>query len=79
MTATSASRRNKSMLRKWLHKWFGANRGTHWSVAGAVAVLIFASYLIYNNRDSGPTAATAVVAAGPAAAPMTPRPLTSKK
>jgi hypothetical protein len=79
MTATSAFRHDKKILRKWLHKWFGANRGTHWSVAGAVAVLIFASYLIYNNRDSGPTTATTIAAAGPAAAPMAFRPLTSKK
>jgi hypothetical protein len=79
MTATSAFRHDKKKLRKCLHKWFGANRGTHWSVAGAVAVLIFASYLIYNNRDGGPATATTIAAAGQVAAPTTPRPLTSKK
>jgi len=75
MTATSAFRRNKKMLRKW----FGANRGTHWSIAGAVAVIIFASYLIYGSRDSNPAAANTISAAEQAPAPMTPGPHTLKK
>jgi len=79
MTATSAFRRDKKMLRKWFHKWFGANRGTHWSIAGAVAVIIFASYLIYGSRDSNPAAATTISAAEQAPAPTTPGPHTLKK
>jgi hypothetical protein len=54
MTTASAFQNDKKMLRKWLRRWFGTNRGTHWSVAGVVGALIFASYLIYNNHDSGP-------------------------
>jgi hypothetical protein len=79
MSATSAFRHDKKILRKWFRKWFGANRGTHWSVAGAVAVLIFASYLIYNDHDNGPTTAATIAVAVPAVVPTAPGPLTSKK
>jgi hypothetical protein len=40
-------RHNKNML----NKWFGTNRGTHWTVAGSIAVIIIGSYLIYNGRE----------------------------
>ena len=42
------------MLRSWLQKWFGANRGTHWKIASSVVVIIFGSYLIYNSRSTNP-------------------------
>jgi len=67
------------MVRKWLRKWFGANRGTHWSIAGSVAVIIFGSYLIYNSRHSKPTSAANIAAAERTPVPMTPGPLTLKK
>lgn len=51
MIAPSVLQRDKNKL----HKWFGTNRGTHWPVAGAVAVIIFGSYLIYNSRDGSHT------------------------
>jgi len=63
MSARSAIRHDKSTFYKWLHKWFGANRGTHWSIAGSLAVIIFGSYLIYNNHDSNRTTATTIPAA----------------
>jgi hypothetical protein len=44
----------RSKLRKWLHKWFVTNRGTHWTIAGSVAVIIFGSYLVHNSRKSNP-------------------------
>jgi hypothetical protein len=47
-----------------MHKWFGPNRGTHWTIAGSVAVILLGSYAIYtSNRDSAP--ATAVIIAAP--------------
>ena len=55
------------------HGWFGTNGGTHWTVAGSVAVIVFGSYLIYNNRDHNPTGLTAVpIAAEQAQAPIAP-------
>jgi hypothetical protein len=77
MSARSAIRHDRSKLGKWLHKWFGTNRGTHWTIAGAVAVIILGSYLVYNGRDGNP--ATTIAAAGRAPAPMTPGPLTVKR
>jgi hypothetical protein len=57
MTARSVVRRETKSSRRWLQKWFGSNRGTHWNVAGAVAVIILASYLVYNGRaDTSVTA-----------------------
>jgi hypothetical protein len=56
----------------------GANRGTHWTVAGSVAVIIFGSYLIYNNRARVPAAAT-IPAAERNLIPVTPGPRTSQK
>jgi hypothetical protein len=78
MAGHSVIRHDKSML----HKWFGPNRSTHWTIAGAVAVIILGSYLVYSNRGSNPsTAATISAAEGtPApAAPAPPAPLTSGK
>jgi hypothetical protein len=59
MSAPSAIQHRKKMLRRW----FGANRGTHWIVAGSVAVVIFGSYLVYNNRDRPPATAAIIPAA----------------
>ncbi len=71
MTGHLAIQHNRKMFRKWLHKWFGANRGTHWSIAGSVAVIIFGSYLIYNSRESKPSAVVAMPRAEPTVAPIT--------
>jgi hypothetical protein len=68
----------KNALRKWFNKWFGAKRGTHWSIAGSVAVIIFGCYVIYNSHDSRPTTIATISAAQPSA-PMTPGPFPSKR
>jgi hypothetical protein len=60
MTGHKANRHGKSML----SSWFGPNRNTHWTIAGSVAVIMLGSYLVYSNRDSNPTPATSVSAAG---------------
>jgi hypothetical protein len=77
MTGSSVIRRDKNKLQKWLHKWFGTNRGTHWTVAGSVAVIILGSYLIFNTRDGSPT--TTISSAERAPSPMIPGPFTSKQ
>ena len=69
MSTRSVIQHDMNVSYKWLHKWFGTNRGTHWSIAGSVAVIIFGSYLIYNNRDSNPTSAAATAAAERTVAP----------
>jgi hypothetical protein len=56
---------------------FGRNRGTHWTVAGAVAVIILGSYLIYSNHGSGPTPTLGEAAGTPA--PTAPGSSTLKK
>ena len=73
MTEPSVIQNKKSLLRKW----FGPNRGTHWTIAGSVAVIMLGSYLVYSNRDG----ATAVTISAPAQtpAPATPAPLVSEK
>jgi hypothetical protein len=68
MSAPSVIQHDKNML----HKWFGTNRGTHWSIAGSIAVIIFSGYLIYNNRDRNPATATTIPAVAQTPAPMTP-------
>jgi hypothetical protein len=78
MTRPSGTRRGKNRLRNWFHKWFGTNRGTHWTIAGSVAVIIFGSYLVYNSRDTNPTnIAIRTVERTPA--PMTPGPFPVKR
>ena len=74
MTARSVIQRDKEMLRKWL----GTNRGTHWTVAGSVAVIIFGSYLIYRNSYGKLTNVPTIPAAERSVAPIAPGPLTSK-
>jgi hypothetical protein len=73
MSARSVIQLDMKMLHKWFYKWFGTNRGTHWSIAGSVAVIIFGSYLIYyNSDDRNPTTVTAAPAAQEITAPVTP-------
>lgn len=79
MIAPAVLRHNNNKFRKWLHKWFGTNRGTHWTIAGSVAVIIFGSYLIYNSRDSNRTTTTISPAAERTSSPMTPGPFTLKR
>jgi hypothetical protein len=70
--------KNNRKLHKWSGRWFGANRGTHWTIAGSVAVIILGGYVIYNNRNSGPMTAT-TTATEPTSAPTAPAPLRSEK
>jgi hypothetical protein len=65
MTGPSVIHHKKSKL----HKWLGPNRGTHWTIAGSIAVIMLGSYFIYStNRDT------------PAPmAPAPPAPLASEK
>jgi hypothetical protein len=73
MTEPSVTRNDKSAL----HKWIGPNRGTHWAIAGSVAVIMLGSYLIYSNSDGNQiTTTTSGIARTPA--PNAPAPLTSK-
>lgn len=44
--------------KKQIDKWFVTTQGTHWMVAGSVAVIILGSYLIYSMRNNNPTNAT---------------------
>jgi hypothetical protein len=75
MTGHSVIRHDKSVL----HKWFGPNRSTHWTIAGAVAVIILGGYLVYSNRDSNPRTAAAISTAEGTPAPAPPAPRTSAK
>jgi hypothetical protein len=72
MISPAGRQSNKSML----HQWFGPNRNTHWTIAGAVGVIILGSYLVYSNRDSRPITAPTISAAEQT---PTPAPLTSEK
>lgn len=72
MIDPSVLRHNKNKLRNWFHKWFGTNRGTHWTIAGSIAVIIFGSYLIYNSRESNLTTTASIPAAERTPVPMTP-------
>jgi hypothetical protein len=56
---------------------FGTNRGTHWTIAGSVAVIILGSYLVYTSHDSSPTTTMGKAAGTPA--PTSPGPSTLKK
>jgi len=60
-----------------LHKWFGPNRGTHWTIAWSVVVILVGSYLVYSNRASN-TIIIAIPAAEQAPAPIAPAPSTSE-
>lgn len=71
--------RDPKKLRKRPDKWFVTTRGTHWTVAGAVTVIILGSYLIYSSRDSNPTVATRTPAVEQNAVPTPSMPLASEK
>jgi len=45
---------------------FGRTHGTHWTVAGAVAVIIFGSFLIYSNHGDSPAPTLGEAAGTPA-------------
>jgi hypothetical protein len=72
-------RHDKNILHKWAGKWFGANRGTHWTIAGSVAVIILGGYVIYNNRDSNPANGSAIPTAERTPVPTVSTPLTLEK
>jgi hypothetical protein len=58
------------------HKWFGPNNGTHWTIAGAVAVIILGLYVIYSIRSQQPIVIATVPLAVPAPmAPSAPQPI----
>jgi hypothetical protein len=79
MTALSVPRYDKNKLRKWFHKWFGTNRGTHWTIAGSVAVIIFGGYLVYNGRNSNPSTIIIIPAAERTTSPIAPGPFPLKR
>ena len=56
----------------WLHKWLGPNQGTHWSVAGAVAVIMLGIYLIYSNSGDRSRTADAPISAAEQISPTAP-------
>jgi hypothetical protein len=60
MTTRSVVRHDSSVSREGHRKWLGTHRGTHWSVAGLVAVIIFGSYFIYNIHSSNLAATIAI-------------------
>ena len=53
MTGPSSVQQTKNTLRKW----FGPNNGTHWTIAGSVAVIMLGGYLVYSIREGSPTTA----------------------
>lgn len=75
MSAPSNIQHDKSKS----HKWLGTNRGTHWTVAGMVAVIIFGSYFIYSIRNNSATTTATAPAATRTPAVVTTRPLTLKE
>jgi hypothetical protein len=79
MNGSPIIRHDKNTLHHWLRKWLGANRGTHWTIAGSVAVIILGTYLIYNIREASPTIAAALPAAEPTVSSLMPAPLPLKK
>ena len=63
---------DKNMPHKRPGKSFGTNRGTHWTVAGSVTVIILGGYFIYSSRDSNPTLAGATPAVEQIPVPASP-------
>jgi hypothetical protein len=61
-----------------LRRWIGPNRNTHWTTAGAVAVIMLGSYLIYSIRDGTPTTAAPNSTAERTPAPTVPAPVTAE-
>jgi hypothetical protein len=71
--------RNPKKLHQRPDKWFVTTRGTHWTVAGSVTVIILGSYLIYSSRHINPTIATTTPAVEQNAVPTRPMPLALEK
>jgi hypothetical protein len=74
MNSAPVIHNDKDMLHKRPGKSFGSNRGTHWTVAGSVTVIILGGYFIYSSRDSNPTIAGATPAAEQTPVPASPAP-----
>jgi hypothetical protein len=70
---------DENITHKRFRKLFRTNRGTHWSIAGSVAVIILGSYLIYSIRESNPTTVMTSAAAEQSPIPRAPAPLTLEK
>jgi len=68
MTGPPVTQHDQEMSRRW----FGTNRGTHWTVGGSVMAIILGGYFIYSNRDS--TRAVGDAAAAIEQAPIPPSP-----
>ena len=68
MTVRSVNRHHKSKL----HKWLGPNGGTHWAIAGSVAVIMLGGYLIYSGIDNNRTTTTSIFAIERTPAPVAP-------
>ena len=47
--------------KNFIQKWLGRNQGSHWTVAGIVAVMVFGSYFIYTMSVTQQTSETAPV------------------
>jgi len=62
-----------------LRRWLGPNRNTHWTTAGAVAVIMLGSYLIYSIRDGASTTVAPNSMAEQTLAPTAPAPVTSDR
>jgi hypothetical protein len=70
MTGPSVIQHDKNML----HRWFGTNRGTHWTVGGSVMVIILGGYFIYSSRDSNRAIGDTTPAVEQASVPASPAP-----
>jgi hypothetical protein len=57
-----------------LRRWLGPNRNTHWTTAGAVAVIVLGSYLVYSIRDGAQTTVAPNSMAEQTLAPTVPAP-----
>ncbi len=60
-------------------KWYATTLGTHWTVAGSVAVIIFGSYVVYRNHDNNQAIATAAATVELAPLPTSSAPFTLEK
>ena len=70
MTDPSAIQHDKNML----HRWFGTNRGTHWTVASSVMVIILGGFFIYSSRDSNRAIGGITLAVEQTPSPASPAP-----
>jgi hypothetical protein len=55
-----------------LHRLFGANRNTHWIVAGSIMVIMLGGYLVYSFDANKPTIVVTVPATAQTPAPSAP-------